>query len=381
MTSSILVRSLMTTLTYTVLILTLAGCGPGFDDGSGSERGSREPSEIEIRYSEMRAERQERLRTHTGEGPVFTDEEKAEFKRVEQLVFEQIRAEKEQRKEEEKQSRLRETYDACDEGYWGNCREIFRVKVEEVDGDAKRRTVRTTAKLPNNIIAEYYFGLLGEGCTSEDPVNTWTDVDAVTIRYTGDGDVPPEHHRHFGKWGVRLAECEVNTVLRTADILLEIPLDVPFMFEVEPSFEDVRVACSQEEPYRCGGKLRLKTDFYGQWRVQVANSLPRNLPFEYYFDLAGTGCYTDAKLQEWTADNLLQIMGYLSTAIVIQHRGKLVNPRKTEDYVVAECELSVQARVAGETPVFIPRMHEWSSKRSRMDTPGTVIVPFIIAPE
>ena len=381
MTRSIPIRSLMTTLPYTVLILTLAGCGPGFDDGSGSERGSREPSEIEIRYSEMRAERQERLRTHTGEGPVFTDEEKAEFKRVEQLVFEQLRAEEEQREEEEKQSRLRETYDACDKGYWGNCREIFRVNVEEVDGDDKRRTVRTTAKLPNNIIAEYYFGLLGEGCASEEPVNTWTDVDAVTIQYTGDGDVAPIDNWHVRDFGTRRAECEVNTVLRTADILLEIPLDVPFKFEVEPSFEDVRVACSQEEPYRCGGKLRLKTDFYGQWRVQVANSLPRNLPFEYYFDLAGTGCYTDAKLQEWTADNLLQIMGYLSTAIVIQHRGKLVDPRKTEDYMVAECELSVQARVAGETPVFIPRMHEWSSTRARMETPGTVIVPFIIAPE
>ena len=381
MTSAISVRSLMTTLTYAVLILALAGCGPGFDDGSGNDRASRKPSEIEIRYSEMRAERQERLRTHTGEGPVFTDEEQAEFKRMEQDYYAQLEIEKVERYIEKKQKRLKETYEFCEKGHQGNCRDIFKADVEDVDEDERRKTIQTRAYLPNTIIAEYYFGLQGEGCASDDPVNTWTDVEAVTIRYTGDGDVPPEHHRHFGKWGVRLAECEVNTVLRTADILLEIPLDVPFMFEVEPGFEDVRVACSQEEPYRCGGKLRLKTDFYGQWRVQVANSLPRNLPFEYYFDLAGTGCYTDAKMQEWTADNLLQIMGYLSTAIVIQHRGKLVNPRKTEDYIVAECELSVQARVAGETPVFIPRMHEWSSERSRMETPGTVIVPFIIAPE
>ena len=218
----------MTTLTYTVLILTLAGCGPGLDDGSGFERGPREPSEIEIRYREMQAERQERLRTHTGEGPVFTDEELAEFKRMEQRYHEQLEAEKKQRQEEVQQSRLRARYELCEEGNRANCRGIFGAKVEKQDENDKRKTIQTTTYLPNHIIAEYYFGLQGEGCTSEDPVNTWTDVDTVTIQYTGDGDAPPAHDYSIGRWGVRLAECEVNIVLRTPEILLEIPKDVEF---------------------------------------------------------------------------------------------------------------------------------------------------------
>ena len=105
MTRSIPIRSLMTTLAYTVLILTLAGCGPGFDDGS--DRAPREPSEIEIRYFEMQAEREERLRTHTGEGPVFTDEELAEFKRMEQRYYAQLEYERIQRQIDKEQSRLK----------------------------------------------------------------------------------------------------------------------------------------------------------------------------------------------------------------------------------------------------------------------------------
>ena len=393
MTSSIPIRSLMTTLTYTVLILTLAGCGPGFDDGSGADRSPREPSEIEIRYREMQAERQERLRTHTGEGPVFTDEELAEFKRMEQRYHEQLEAEKKQRQEEAKQSRLRTRYAACEAGDRAYCRGVFKAKVEKQDGDDKRKTIQTTANLPNTIIAEYYFGLQGAGCTSEDPVNTWTDVDTVTIQYTGDGDVVPERHIRSGEmWGVRRAECEVNIVLRTPDILLEIPEDVEFKFEVEPSVEDVRVACSQEEPYKCGKWLELKAGFYppptvsqdARWIVRIENILPSNLSYESYFDVTGTGCYTDNKIKEWTGDNIVQIMsfkGYVHSGIVIKHRGNWVDPGKTEDFVEAECKISAQVRVAGERPVFIPQFKGDTWGYVTLETPGTVIVPFTIKPE
>ena len=380
MTHSIPIRSLMTTLTYTVLILTLAGCGPGFDDGS--DRAPREPSEIEIRYFEMRAEREERLRTHTGEGPVFTDEEQAEFKRMEQDYYAQLEIEKVERYIEKKQKRLKETYEFCEKGHQGNCRDIFKADVEDVDEDERRKTIQTRAYLPNTIIAEYYFGLQGEGCASDDPVNTWTDVEAVTIQYTGDGDVPPFGDYRFGRWGVRLAECDASVAFRTPDIFLELHKDVDFEFKVTPGFKDVQSACSQEEPYRCGGMLALKADFYGRWVVEISNGLPHNLSYESYFDVAGTGCYTDDKIQEWTGDNIVStVVSVFNHGIAIKHKGNLVDPRKTEDYVVAECEVSAQVRVVGEKPVFIPQLHRWSSKRSRMETPGTVIVPFTIAPE
>ena len=148
MTHSIPIRSLMTTLAYTVLILTLAGCGPGFDDGS--DRAPREPSEIEIRYFEMQAERQERLRTHTGEGPVFTDEELAEFKRMEQRYYMQLEIEKVERYIEKKQKRLKETYEFCEKGHQGNCRDIFKADVEDVDEDERRKTIQTRAYLRNS---------------------------------------------------------------------------------------------------------------------------------------------------------------------------------------------------------------------------------------
>ena len=387
MTSSIQTRSLMTTLTYTVLILMLAGCGPGLDGGSGADRSPREPSEIEIRYREMQAERQERLRTHTGGGPVFTDEELAEFKRMEQRYHEQLEAEKKQRQEEEKQSWLRTSYAACEAGDRAYCRAVFEAKVEKQDGDDKRKTIQTTTKLPNNIIAEYYFGLQGAGCTSEDPVNTWTDVDTVTIQYTGDGDAPPAHDYSLGRWGVRLAECEVNIVLRTPEILLEIPKDVEFKFKVEPSVEDVRAACSLEEPYKCGTRLGFRTEFNrptasqdARWIVRIHNALPRNLSYEYYFDVAGKGCYTDYKIKEWASDNIVQIGGW-TPGIVIKHSGNWVNPGKTEDYVKAECEISVQARVAGEEPVFIPQFSGQPWEYVTSETPGTVIVRFSVKPE
>lgn len=385
MTSSIPIRSLMTTLTYTVLILMLAGCGPGFDDGSGSERGPREPSEIEIRYMAMQAERQERLRTHTGGGPVFTDEELAEFKRMEQRYHEQLETEKKQRQEEEKQSWLRARYESCEEGDRANCRHILEAKVKYQSD--KRKTIQTTTKLPSNIIAEYYFGLQGAGCTSEDLVNTWTDVDTVTIQYTGDGDAPPAHDYSLGRWGARLAECKVNIVLRTPDILVEIPKDVEFKFKVEPSVEDVRAACSLEEPYKCGKRLGFRTEFNrptasqdARWIVRIDNNLPRNLSYEYYFDVAGTGCYTDYKIREWASDNIVQIGAYYP-GIVIKHGGNWVNPGKTEDYVKAECEISAQARVAGEKPVFIPQYRGRTWEYATSETPGTVIVRFSVKPE
>ena len=335
---------------------------------------------------EMQAERQERLRTHTGEGPVFTDEELAEFKRMEQRYHEQLEAEKKQRQEEEKQSWLRERYESCEEGDRANCRYILEAKVKHRSD--KRKTIKTTTKLPSNIIAEYYFGLQGEGCTSEGPVNTWSDVNTVTIQYTGDGDAPPAHDYGFGRWGLRLAECEVNIVLRTPDILVEIPKDVEFTFKVEPSVEDVRAACSLEEPYKCGTRLGFHTDFNrptaysqdAQWIVQVWNNLPRNLSYEYYFDVAGTGCYTDYKIKEWASDNIVQI-GTWTPGIVIKHRGNWVNPDKTEDYVKAECEISVQARVAGEEPVFIPQYRGQTWEYVTSETPGTVIVRFSVKPE
>ena len=101
MNSSRQISSLINKLAYLVLILTLSACGLGFDDESRSERGPREPSDIEIRYKKMEADRYERMRSHTGEGPLFTDEEIAELKRLEQRYHEQLEAEAKQRDEEE----------------------------------------------------------------------------------------------------------------------------------------------------------------------------------------------------------------------------------------------------------------------------------------
>ena len=394
MTRSIPIRSLMTTLAYTVLILTLAGCGPGFDDGSGADRA---PSEIEIRYFEMQAEREERLRTHTGEGPVFTDEELAEFKRMEQRYYAQLEYERIQRQIDKEQSRLREWYEFCEKGHQGNCRDIFKADVEDVDEDERRKTIQTTAYLPNTVIAEYYFGLQGEGCTSNDPVNTWTDVDTVTIQYTGDGHVVPRGDRYFGHYVYRQADCEVNMVLRTPDILVEIPKDVRFKLKVVPNFRDVQAVCSEEEPYRCGSWLELSTSFYSplyeyhdaSWTIGIINHLPDTLDYDYYYDLAGAGCYTDQLIKEWY--RAARRTGFIdfNAGLLIKHRGTWVNPAKTEDYVVAECEVSARVRVAGKEPVFIPQFNEVSSKRAsktagiktRMETPGTMIVPFTIKPE
>ena len=381
MTHSIPIRSLMTTLPYTVLILTLAGCGPGFEDGS--DRAPREPSEIEIRYFEMRAERQERLRTHTGEGPVFTDEELAEFKRMEQDYYAQLEYERIQRQIDKEQSRRREWYAFCEKGHQGNCRDIFKADVEDVDEDERRKTIQTTAYLPNTVVAEYYFGLQGEGCTSDDPVNTWTDVDTVTIQYTGDGDVPRFGDYRLGRWGKRLAECEVNIVLRTPDILVEIPKDVKFEVEVTPGYKEVARACSQEEPYRCGKWLRFGSMFDHDnlhdahdkiWIVTIVNELPRNLNYEYYFDLAGTGCYTKAKTKEW-------VNATVQTGMIVKHRDSWVRRKDAADYTEAECEVSAQVRVVGEKPVYIPRLAEPWTKHARLKTPGTVIVWFSVKPE
>ena len=109
---------------------------------------------------------------------------------------------------------------------------------------------------------------------------------------------------------------------------MELHKDVKFEFKVTPGLKEIQRACSFEEPYRCGNWLRIGTGFDHDnlhdahdkfWRVSIFNELPHNLNYEYYFDLAGTGCYTNAKTKEWVNATVQRTM-------FIKHRDSWVRP-------------------------------------------------------
>ena len=382
MNSSIQISSLINKLTYLVVMLALSACGPGFDDESRSERRPREPSEIEIRYKAMEAERNERMRSHTGEGPLFTEEEIAEFKRVEQRYHKQLEAEAKQRQEEENQNRREEAYRFCLDGDSGYCNRIFQRKVEDHKEDQRAKTVRIVSYLPGNVFVEYYFGLQGEGCTSADPVNTWTAAETVLIEYTGDGRPPPKDHWRFGRgWGTRLAQCDMQLLLRTADVLYEWKVDLEFVLQITPTIDDVLNVCSDGEPFTCGEFLKLTTDRSkpaSRWDretyyVTVENWLPGSLSYEYYFELSGTGCECELANQ-WITSSWNQ------ANIRVMHAGEYSDPGKNDGTVTVECEISPRIRVEDSERLFVPIFKPGFYESARSETTGTVIMPFTVKP-
>ena len=293
------------------LVLMLSACGEAGDTPP-------DPDDIKTLYEEALAKMIAKEMTHTGEGPVFSEEEIAEFDRLE----EQYNAYKEAQEKIARQRQRRDQYQACMDNQDTVCSGMVRYTRR---GDRENKPVMTygiTHTLPEHVTYQYYFGLEGEGCESDGPVNQWTDVDTVTVRYAGEGDIVSGEVRALGL-GVRRGQCHLERRLKTPEIIFghnKNPQVLTFSFKVAPTIDDVMHVCRDRTSPLCqrlvdgkagtsrepvDGRYHIPGDYtIPVYNVSITNDIPAGIAYQHYFTLSDD-CASDGPLNQWTdADSI-----------------------------------------------------------------------------
>ena len=337
-------ESLKTLLLVVCLTLSLAACGD-------NEEKPPVPENIEKVYEEMLAKIIARQMAHTGDGPVFTEEEIAEFDRLEQ----QYNAYKKAKQKIARQQQLRANYQTCVDNQDTACPELVRYRTKMDRVDRRVMTLRIHDSLPENITYQYYFGLAGEGCESDGPVNQWTDVDTVTVRYAGKGEIITNMYNHMG---LRQGQCHIEQQLKTPDIVFQSdknPEELTFSYNVPPNIDDVIYACQDRNSRECRKFVKIEFNGAGEmvpgygrtaFEVKINNTLPEDIAYQHHFSLADIdGCISDGPLDQWTDTNSI-VVGYNGEDMVHQSRG--------DPSIDGECEVRVQLKIADADLVFKP---------------------------
>ena len=319
-------RSLKTLLLVTCLALLLAACGDNGDNASI-------PEDIETKYEEAMERMIAQRMAHTGDGPVFTEEETAEFDRLKQ----QVRAYRNAQIEVAYQQKQRGKYQTCVENQDTKCLGLVRFTSREDREDGRNKTISFRHGLPENITYQYYFGLQGEGCESNDPVNQWTDVAKVTVRYVGKGERTFSSLWNMGK---RRGQCNIQAQLKTSDIVFKTEEELIYSYRVPPNADDLIYICQDRASLECQEIVRGKArNFYisdGKnnipvYKATIINAIPDGIAYQHYFSLTDD-CDSEGPLNQWTDTN----------SIVVNLTRWSTHPNPT--YVSGECEVSMQLK-------------------------------------
>ena len=336
-------ESLKTILLVVCLALSLTACGENGDKTSI-------PEDIGKKYEEAAEKMFARRIAHSGDGPVFTEEELAEFDRLKQ----QFEAYKEAQREVARQQQLRAQYQTCVENQDTACPELVRFTSEGDREVVRVLTLGIHNSLPENITYQYYFGLTDEDCESDDPVNQWTDVDTVTVRYTGKAEPA---RRSFGTMALRQGQCHIQRQLQTPDIVFQSDEKVTFSYMVPPNVDDVLYVCEDRNSKSCLRFVTLEVNGAGEldmgfghtaFEVKIINSLPEGIAYQHYFSLADIdGCISDGPIDQWTDTN----------SIEVRYNGEDMVHQKFnfgDDIIDGVCEVSMKLKITDTDLIFKP---------------------------
>ena len=346
MITTIQTKSLKTLLLVTCLALSLAACGdnedkPPVSEGTELEDKAPIPEDVEKVYEEALAKMIARKMAHTGDGPAFTEEELDEFDRLEQ----QVKAYKAAQQKIAVQQKLRVQYQTCVENQYTKCSRLVRYSSKRNREDDRMITLGILNHLPETITYQHYFGLSGEGCESDGPVNQWTDADTVTVRYVGEGEIVSDYSRGMGS---REGRCHIERQLKTPDIVFQSdknPEELTFSYKVPPTVDDMLHVCRDRASWECENLVRGKAStFYRPssdgkyeipvYKVTINNKIPEGIAYQHYFSLTDE-CASDGPLNQWTDTNSIDV--YLT-------RGRTV-PRTS--LVGGECHVGRQLKFTG----------------------------------
>ena len=332
-------KILLPTLYLAVL---LVGCGENKDSDPVSE-------DIEKMYEEAVAKMIARQISHTGDEPAFTEEEIAEFDRLEN----QFRAFKEAEREVAYQQHQRNKYQTCVEKNDTACPELVRFTTERNRKDSRTKTLSIHNNLPQNITYQHYFGLIGEDCESDGPVNQWTDVGSVTVRYVGKGEVDLNSYREMGS---RLGKCRIRRELKSPNIVFQPdknPTELMFSYTVPPNIDDMKQICRDKESWDCqqfvrsGVKTigdRLRHGGFPGREVVIHNSFPEGIAYKHYFSLTD-GCISDGPINQWTDTN----------SIEVYYKGDDMLPRNNNSgSIYVECDVNIRLKITDTDIIFKP---------------------------
>ena len=296
-------ESLKTLLLVVCLALSLTACGENGDKASI-------PEDIEKKYEEAAEKMFARRMAHTGDGPVFTEEELAEFDRLKQ----QLEAYKEAQREVARQQEQRSKYQTCVENQDTACPKMVRYTPVGNRNIGRVMTLGIHNSLPENITHQYYFGLTDEDCESDDPVNQWTDVDTVTVRYVGKGKSVADRSNRLGS---RQGQCHIQRQLKTPDIVFQSDENINISYSVPPNIDDVIHICQDRNSRECRKFVVLEVNGVGENKVgftdtvlevKIINTLPEGIAYQHYFSLADIdGCISDGPLNQWTDINRIEV--------------------------------------------------------------------------
>ena len=344
------------------LALLLTACGDAEDKPPVSEF----PEDIEKVYQEALAKMIAKQMSHTEEGPVFTEEELAEFDRLEQ----QYNAYKEAQKNIARQQKLRAQYQTCVENQDTACPELIGYTLRRDRDDLRMVSLGSHNRLPENITYQHYFGLTGEGCEGDGPVNQWTDADTVTVRYVGEGENVSAETQ---KMGSRRGQCHIERQVKTPDIVFQSdknPEVLTFSYQVPPTVDDVLQICRDRDDWRCQGLVKGKdSDVYlpsdGKYKthakeVTISNFLPEGIAYQHYFSLSGD-CASDGPVGQWTD----------TSSIVVYFTGE--SGRLGNNPYKGSCEVGKQLKITGADFIFgLPdyKIYFWHDVFSKRNNSG-----------
>ena len=335
------------------LVLSLTACGESEDTTPASEGVANEnkkpiPKDIEKQYEETVAKMIAKELAHTGDGPIFTEEELAELDRLEQ----QFMAYKETQQKIAHQQEQRAKYQTCVENQDIACSELVRYTSESNREDRRMLTLSIHNSLPENITYQHYFGLTGEDCESDDPVNQWIDADTVTVRYVSKGEVVLTR---FGGMGSRQGQCHIERRLKTPDIVFQSdknPEELTFSYNVPPNIDDVIHVCQDRASRKCRKLFVVGVDGAGEFvkmygypghKVTIINTLPESIAYRHYFSLTD-GCISDGPLDQWTDIN----------SIEVYYNGEDLVHKRYDDTIEGKCEVNMQMKITDTDLILKP---------------------------